>query len=184
MERVSPEEFEAMLAAARDQRAFYKSPEGQWWLAWMEFWRALGGHVAQLPCHICGSLDPENIRQQGDVCDGCWYGMRMDPENWEAGLKERGIDVHYQGGCVPFEGGIACRDPYVADARRAGRAPPWAWARLPGLTEFGITHGMWGAKWCRSAAGDFVWYPFVAEGLAPFHPRLGRPWLTSERRPG
>jgi hypothetical protein len=110
---ISEADFDELLRHARKLREFYKSPAGKWWAEWMEFWRALGGHVAQLPCAICGMRDPENIRQEGDLCDACWYGMRLEPERWEQEMVERGVVVEYRGGCVPFNGGIACRDPYV-----------------------------------------------------------------------
>jgi hypothetical protein len=79
----------------------------------MCFWRELGGQVAKVPCAICGGLDPENIYKPGDLCDGCWYGMRLDPD-WAERMAESGVKVEYQGGCVPIPGGIACRDPYKA----------------------------------------------------------------------
>lgn len=58
-------------------------------------------------CSICGK------HQEFDVCEFCWYGMRLDPKKWKAELKKKGIEVKYQGGCVPIGWGIICRDPYV-----------------------------------------------------------------------
>ncbi len=70
-------------------------------------------------CKICG--EPCDCLQDDDpcgACDECYYGMRLDPERWEARLKAKGIKVTYRGGCIPVGGGgIMCRDPYVAAPR-------------------------------------------------------------------
>ena len=64
------------------------------------------------PCAICGAQDPENIMSAGDVCDGCWYGMRLDADAWRAGLRARGIKVEKTGGCHFGDGLIFCTNPY------------------------------------------------------------------------
>lgn len=61
------------------------------------------------PCDICGSTD-ETV--SSGLCDGCWYGMRMEPEEWAARLKAQGIEVVHQGGCLERGGAIVCRNPY------------------------------------------------------------------------
>lgn len=71
----------------------------------------------QTECDYCGgSLEPDE-RDSG-TCDGCWYGMRLEPEAWEARLAAIGRKPIYCGGCVPFATqhgmvGIACRSPYA-----------------------------------------------------------------------
>lgn len=59
-------------------------------------------------------------------------------------------------------------------------AVPWSWASLPGVDYLGNKAP--GATWCRAAYFDFIWVPLGPVRLEPFHPRHGRPWLTSERR--
>lgn len=47
-------------------------------------------------------------------CDKCYYGMRLDPQDWLKWLREEcGQDAVYRGGCIPTAHGIGCREPYV-----------------------------------------------------------------------
>lgn len=65
-------------------------------------------------CEYCGGPEGEEGAGTG-VCEGCYYGMRLCPEDWEAEMKKAGREVHYQGGCVPLgDGGFYCRNPYYA----------------------------------------------------------------------
>lgn len=68
-------------------------------------------------CQFCdGEIDEEN--QASGVCDGCWYGMRLEPEEWEKRMKKIGRVPRYIGGHVPvMDGdrvvGIGSRSPYA-----------------------------------------------------------------------
>lgn len=69
------------------------------------------------PCDYCGGPVGEEGVGSG-TCEGCWYGMRLVPEEWEQRLREAGRAPTYQGGCVhvPLEGGgyaIACRNGFL-----------------------------------------------------------------------
>jgi len=72
------------------------------------------GHVR---CRFCGHVvEPENSGSM--TCDGCWYGMRLDPDGWVERLSAQGVAPRYRGGCVLGTNGlghaaIMCRDPFV-----------------------------------------------------------------------
>lgn len=119
---INEENLEEAIANAKAQRAYRQTPEGKWALAWKTAWIAIAAHYGKFPCRICGGIDPDNINEPGQLCDGCYFGMRMDPEGWAAGMQARGIEVEYTGGChmepvVDKDGNvvgsaIACFDPY------------------------------------------------------------------------
>ncbi len=61
-------------------------------------------------CNIC---DREtDLDLEGDTCDRCWYGMRMDPNGWKKEMVKEGIEIERGMGCVPTESGFICGDPY------------------------------------------------------------------------
>jgi hypothetical protein len=62
-------------------------------------------------CNICGG------QLVGGMCDFCWYGMRCDPDNWVAQLREKGIAVERTGGCINTSGAIICTPPYSKKKR-------------------------------------------------------------------
>lgn len=65
------------------------------------------------PCRYCGDPVGEEGARSG-TCDHCWYGMRLAPDEWEAEMKAKGREVHYQRGCLPIEGGgFMCRNPWA-----------------------------------------------------------------------
>jgi hypothetical protein len=60
-------------------------------------------------CRIC----KEETEYESDLCDFCWYGMRLNPEEWIASLKERGIEAPEKtGGCNLADGTVFCTNPY------------------------------------------------------------------------
>lgn len=68
-------------------------------------------------CKFCDrELEPDEAASQ--TCDGCYYGMRLDPAGWKRSLKKAGKKKPVQGlGCqhLPLENGgaaIVCYDPY------------------------------------------------------------------------
>lgn len=43
-------------------------------------------------CRFClAPLEPEHV--QSGLCDGCWYGMRLEPEQWCERLESIGRPV-------------------------------------------------------------------------------------------
>jgi len=64
-----------------------------------------------MKCKICGSQD-ESVTVEDGLCDSCWYGMRMNPEEWEKDLSEKGIKVVKDSGCQIFPGGCICGPLY------------------------------------------------------------------------
>lgn len=68
-------------------------------------------------CKFCGAVD-EETKAGSDTCDGCWYGMRLEPEEWRVRLAKAGRAPRYRGGCVlesreDGSAAIVCRDPFV-----------------------------------------------------------------------
>lgn len=64
-----------------------------------------------MKCNICGE-ELELEHESSGVCDGCWYGMRLRPEDWIKDLKQKGIEVERGMGCQISEGGCICGDPW------------------------------------------------------------------------
>ena len=64
-----------------------------------------------MKCSICGNED-ETVLREGQLCDPCWYGSRLDPKEWKKQLKKKGIEVERSIGCMPIHGGFICGDPY------------------------------------------------------------------------
>lgn len=43
-------------------------------------------------CKFCSrELDP--VTEADDTCESCWYGMRLEPEEFEADMKARGVEL-------------------------------------------------------------------------------------------
>lgn len=40
-------------------------------------------------CEYCGSTDEVD----NDVCDSCWYGMRLDPDGFKEQMKKLGVSL-------------------------------------------------------------------------------------------
>lgn len=64
-----------------------------------------------MKCIICEKED-KTLNEYVRECDNCWYGMRLDPDNWIKKLKKQGIEVERSVGCVVLPSGIACGNPY------------------------------------------------------------------------
>ena len=47
-------------------------------------------------CKMCKESDATVIND-GDVCDDCWYNMRLNPEYFEEKMKSKGIEVVRKG---------------------------------------------------------------------------------------
>lgn len=93
------------------------TPDERLWQSFCCQWCLIAAAYGRFPCAICSDVDVENILRPGDLCDGCWYGMRLRPDEWEAEMKERGIEVERTGGCEQFiteagAVGICCSNPY------------------------------------------------------------------------
>ena len=72
-------------------------------------------------CKYCGGPEGEEGAGTG-VCEGCYYGMRLEPEVWEARMRELGKEPKHRGGCIVTQHGdgvvsISCRDPYEPPAK-------------------------------------------------------------------
>lgn len=63
-------------------------------------------------CKFCGGeCEPYETPTEvcvPTVCDGCWYGMRLRPEDWELEMSSKGIEV--ERAYTVFEG--ISSDPY------------------------------------------------------------------------
>jgi len=66
--------------------------------------------IEEIDCPICGAKCDSRDR----ICDGCWYGMRLSPEEWKKDLKSRGIKVVRGLGCGITSFGFVCGDSYKA----------------------------------------------------------------------
>ena len=65
-----------------------------------------------MKCKICDKED-ESVDENNSICDGCWYGMRLDPEAWKEQIKAKGIEIERAIGCNVIPGiGFVCGDPY------------------------------------------------------------------------
>lgn len=64
-----------------------------------------------MKCEICERED-ESVDENNKLCDRCWYGMRMAPEEWKKELESEGITAERGMGCQPFGDGFICGDPY------------------------------------------------------------------------
>ena len=65
-----------------------------------------------MKCKIC-EIEDEIVNENNPLCDGCWYGMRLDPEEWKKRLNAKGIEIERGIGCNIIPGvGFACGDPY------------------------------------------------------------------------
>ena len=63
-------------------------------------------------CGICGDDLGFEGRDADELCDGCWWGMRLDPDGWKAELEKRGIKVERTGGCLRAGSSILCMNSY------------------------------------------------------------------------
>lgn len=46
-----------------------------------------------MSCKFCkGALDPVEDRGS-DTCGACWYGMRLEPDQFEKDMAERGVEI-------------------------------------------------------------------------------------------
>lgn len=67
------------------------------------------GEKEKCICSICDRIDETGT----GTCDSCYYGMRLDPEEWIKKMGELGIEIERHIGCVPLPGGgFACGNPY------------------------------------------------------------------------
>lgn len=62
-----------------------------------------------MKCEICET----ELKKIDKLCDSCWYGMRILPEEWKAELKAKGIEIEKDIDCniIPKIGFI-CGNPY------------------------------------------------------------------------
>lgn len=60
-------------------------------------------------CEFCGGADDS----KSGTCEGCYHGMRYQPDKWLAHLARLGRSARHIGGCVFVGGAVICRDPYV-----------------------------------------------------------------------
>lgn len=52
-------------------------------------------------CRYCGGPDEEDgLPTNSGTCGWCYYGMRLNPEEWEAEMLASGRPVKHVGGCV------------------------------------------------------------------------------------
>lgn len=66
-------------------------------------------------CAICGNeLDPSEYVKPDiyNLCDHCWYGMRLNTAGWKREMKRRGIKVRRTVFPVAGKGFRICGDLY------------------------------------------------------------------------
>ena len=64
-------------------------------------------------CDYCGlEIGEDDEGANSGTCEACWYGMRLDPEGWQARMVAMDRKVVYVGGCLVMNNAIICRNPF------------------------------------------------------------------------